>query len=108
MTDRLLLDKDVEDALQEAAFQVELSREEVIAFILRSWLEDNRYLDPQSDGDQVPSTVANANEMEDDEEWNSPEALAKWRTRHIRDLNERAIAFHKLWRELEEERREGY
>jgi hypothetical protein len=89
MTDRLLLDKDVEDALQEAAFQVELSREEVIAFILRSWLEDNRYLDPQSDGDQVPSTVANANEMEDDEEWNSPEALAKWRTRHIRDLNER-------------------
>jgi len=40
-----------------------------------------------------------------DPEWDSPEALAKWRTRMIRDPAERAQAFHKMWKELEVEER---
>lgn len=43
--------------------------------------------------------------QDDEDEWDGPEALARWRTRHIWDLNERARAFHALWRELEEEAR---
>lgn len=41
--------------------------------------------------------------MTTDEDFDSPEALAKWRTRHIRDLAERRQAYLSLRAELEAE-----
>lgn len=42
-----------------------------------------------------------------DPEMDSPEALARWRTRGIRNPAERAQAFHKMWAELEAEDHAG-
>lgn len=41
--------------------------------------------------------------MTTDPEFDSPEALAKWRTRHIRDLAERRKAYLAMRAELEAE-----
>ena len=42
-------------------------------------------------------------ELEYDPDWDSPEAIAKWRVRGIRDIHERAKEFHRIWAELEME-----
>lgn len=38
-----------------------------------------------------------------DPDWDSPEAIAKWRVRGIQDINERAKEFHRIKAELEME-----
>jgi len=38
-----------------------------------------------------------------DPEWDSPEAIAKWRVRGIRDIYERKREFHRIKAELETE-----
>ncbi|AEG51911.1 MULTISPECIES: hypothetical protein [Sinorhizobium] len=38
-----------------------------------------------------------------DPDWDSPEAIAKWRVRGIRDIHERAKEFHRIKAELEME-----
>ena len=40
-------------------------------------------------------------EPEYDPDWDSPEAVAKWRVRGIRDIHERAKEFHRIKAELE-------
>lgn len=40
-------------------------------------------------------------EPEFDPDWDSPEAIAKWRVRGIRDIHERAKEFHRIKAELE-------
>ncbi|MCA1491118.1 hypothetical protein I6F11_09300 [Ensifer sp. NBAIM29] len=42
-------------------------------------------------------------EPEYDSDWDSPEAIAKWRVRGIRDIHERAKEFHRIKVELEME-----
>ncbi|MDX0542051.1 hypothetical protein GOC91_03335 [Sinorhizobium medicae] len=42
-------------------------------------------------------------EPEYDPDWDSPEAVAKWRVRGIRDIHERAKEFHRIKAELEME-----
>ncbi|MDX0056935.1 hypothetical protein GOC19_10760 [Sinorhizobium meliloti] len=42
-------------------------------------------------------------EPEYDPDWDSPEAVAKWRVRGIRDVHERAKEFHRIKAELEME-----
>ncbi|NVD37644.1 hypothetical protein HT585_02155 [Ensifer sp. HO-A22] len=42
-------------------------------------------------------------EPEYDPDWDSPEAIAKWRVRGIRNIHERAKEFHRIKAELEME-----
>ncbi|AIL98348.1 hypothetical protein [Sinorhizobium meliloti] len=42
-------------------------------------------------------------EPEHDPDWDSPEAIAKWRVRGIRNIHERAKEFHRIRAELEME-----
>ncbi|MDX0911864.1 hypothetical protein CN165_15060 [Sinorhizobium medicae] len=42
-------------------------------------------------------------EPEYDPDWDSPEAIAKWRVRGIRNIHERAKEFHRIRAELEME-----
>ncbi|PSS67077.1 hypothetical protein C6558_03435 [Ensifer sp. NM-2] len=38
-----------------------------------------------------------------DPDWDSPEAIAKWRVRGIYNIHERAKAFHRIKQEIEAE-----
>lgn len=44
MTDRLVFDQNVEDALAQACDNFKWKREYAVALIIREWLEENGYL----------------------------------------------------------------
>ncbi|MBD9372797.1 hypothetical protein IB238_09215 [Rhizobium sp. ARZ01] len=59
MTDRLLLDKDVDRALERARKELRLTRDGAIRAILRDWLEGHAYL-PVRDLDEDSPTKGEA------------------------------------------------